>query len=93
MNCKFGELLLRGAGKAQSHGVHEEWKRKGVGSRVMNYAERAVRDSGYAIVWLTTSESHLYLPELYRHRGYEKTETYPLAYPEYDEIGMKKQVR
>lgn len=74
-------------------GVHESWKESGVGSSLMDYAEEAVADCDYATVWLTTPETHPYLPELYRRRGYEQTGTYPLEYREYDEIVMEKEVR
>ncbi|WP_321111427.1 GNAT family N-acetyltransferase [Halorussus salinisoli] len=74
-------------------GVHENRKGEGVGSRLLDRAERAVRDWGYATIWLTTPEDHPYLPDLYRRRGYEKTGTHPLEYREYDEIVMEKRVR
>lgn len=74
-------------------GVHEHWKGEGVGSKLVEYAEEAVRDCGYATVWLTTPEDHPYLPGFYRRRGYEKTGMYPLEYRSYDEIIMEKQIR
>ena len=74
-------------------GVHENWKRTGVGSRLLDHAEDAVRDWGYDTVWLTTPGDHPYLPDYYRRRGYQRTGTYPLEYREYDEIVMEKRVR
>ena len=74
-------------------GVHETWKGEGIGSKLVDYAEEAVREWGYDTVWLTTPENHPYLPELYRRRGYERTDTYPLEYREYDEIVMEKRLR
>lgn len=74
-------------------GVHERWKGDGVGSRLLDHAEEVARDDGYATIWLTTPEEHPYLPELYRRRGYEKTDDYPLEYRDYDEIVVEKQVR
>ncbi|WP_248908178.1 GNAT family N-acetyltransferase [Halocatena marina] len=73
-------------------GVHDQWKGKGVGSRLIEYAENAMRASGYATIWLTTPQDHPYLPEVYRRRGYEKTGLYPLEYRRYDEIIMEKQL-
>lgn len=74
-------------------GVHEERKGEGVGGRLLDRAEEAVRDCGYATVWLTTPEDHPYLPELYRRRGYEKMGEYPLENRSYDEIVMEKRLR
>ncbi|WP_458204908.1 GNAT family N-acetyltransferase [Haladaptatus sp. NG-SE-30] len=74
-------------------GVHERWKGKGVGGRLMDEVEETVRDGDYDTIWLTTPEEHPYLPELYRRRGYEQTGTYPLEYRDYDEIIMEKQLR
>lgn len=73
-------------------GVHERWKGRGIGSELLEYAEEVARDCGYATVWLTTSEEHPYLPDLYRDRGYEETAPYPLAYRDYDEIVMEKRL-
>jgi GNAT superfamily N-acetyltransferase len=55
--------------------VHERWKRKGIGRQLLEYVEKQVRDCGYSTIWLTTPETHPYLPEMYRQRGYEKTGT------------------
>lgn len=74
-------------------GVHERWKGKGVGSRLVTSAEEEIRERGCATVWLTTPEEHPYLPDVYRRRGYEKTGTYPLEYRSYDEIVMEKRLR
>ncbi|ELZ02086.1 N-acetyltransferase GCN5 [Natrialba chahannaoensis JCM 10990] len=73
--------------------VHEEWKGKGIGGELLDYAEALVREWGHSTVWLTTPEEHPYLPALYRNRGYERTEPYPLEYREYDEIVMEKQIQ
>ena len=74
-------------------GVHERWKGEGVGTRLLERAERAVRECERTTVWLTTPEEHPYLPEFYRRRGYERTEPYPVEYREYDEIVMEKRIR
>lgn len=74
-------------------GVHEDWKGEGIGSALLDRAEAAVRDCGYAAIWLTTPEDHPYLPEFYRRRGYEETAPYPLEYREYDEVVMEKRLR
>lgn len=73
-------------------GVHESRKGEGIGSRLLENAEEAVRNRGDATIWLTTPEDHPYLPELYRRRGYERTGTYPLEYRQYDEIVMEKRL-
>jgi len=70
--------------------VHEQWRGEGVGRELLDHAERAVRDSGYDTVRLTTPDEHPYLPDLYRRRGYEETGPNPLDYREYDEIVMEK---
>lgn len=74
-------------------GVREEWKGEGIGSRLLEHAEKAVREWGYATIWLTTPENHPFLAELYRRRGYEKSDDYPLEHRDYDEIVMEKRVR
>ncbi|WP_435155634.1 hypothetical protein [Haladaptatus sp. DFWS20] len=60
---------------------------------MLEFAEEVVRGSGYATIRLTTLENHPFLPELYRRRGYEKTDDYPLEYRDYDEIVMEKRIR
>ena len=74
-------------------GVHERWKGRGVGSAVLEHAEEAAGECGYATVRLTTPEEHPYLPEMYRRRGYAETGPYPLDYRDYDEIIMQKRLR
>lgn len=73
--------------------VHESRKGAGVGSRLVDHAERAVRDWNYDTIWLTTPKDHPHLPGFYRRRGYEETGTYPLEYRDYDEIVMEKRIR
>jgi N-acetylglutamate synthase-like GNAT family acetyltransferase len=73
-------------------GVHEDRKGSGIGSSLLTHAEEAARDDGYESIWLTTAEEHPYLPDLYRRRGYEATEPYPLDYRQYDEVVMEKQL-
>ncbi|WP_313693887.1 GNAT family N-acetyltransferase [Halorarum halobium] len=73
--------------------VHDRWKGRGIGGRLLDHAEEAGRDLGAETVRLTTPEGHPFLPALYRDRGYEKTGEYPLAYREYDEIVLEKQLR
>ncbi|GAA4978426.1 GNAT family N-acetyltransferase [Rhizobium sp. S152] len=70
--------------------VHEDWKGEGVGSKLLDIAEERAADSGVDSIWLTTPEQHPYLPSLYRDRGYEATEPYPLEYRDYDEVVMEK---
>lgn len=73
-------------------GVHERWQSEGIGSRLVEHAESAMREWGYRTIWLTTPEEHPCLPEFYRRRGYEETGLYPLDYRSYDEIVMEKQL-
>lgn len=72
--------------------VHEDWKRRGIGSKLVAFAEDWGTNTGYDIIWLTTPEKHPYLPEFYRNRGYERTGRYPLKYRDYDEIVMEKEL-
>ncbi|WP_227374002.1 GNAT family N-acetyltransferase [Haladaptatus halobius] len=74
-------------------GVHESQKGKGIGGRLMDHAEEAVRNRSHTTVWLTTPEKHPYLPGFYRRRGYEKTGEYPLENRRYDEIVMEKRLQ
>lgn len=73
-------------------GVREDCKGEGVGGRLLDRAEAAVREWGREAIWLTTPEDHPYLPELYRRRGYEPAGTYPLDYRDYDEVVLEKRV-
>jgi ribosomal protein S18 acetylase RimI-like enzyme len=73
-------------------GVHESRRGAGVGSSLLTHAEEAARDDEYGTIWLTTPEEHPYLPDLYRRRGYEQTEPYPLDYRQYDEVVMEKRL-
>lgn len=73
-------------------GVHERWKGEGIGSRLLEYAEDAMRECGYDAIWLTTPGEHPYLPEFYRQRGYKKTGPHPLEYRSYDEIKLEKRL-
>lgn len=73
-------------------GVHEGWKRQGIGGELLDYVEVAVRNKGYRTIWLTTPGEHPFLPAFYRSRGYEKTGDYPLEYRDYDEIRLEKQL-
>lgn len=71
-------------------GVRERWKGDGVGSRLLEHAERAAREAGYATVWLTAPDEHPFLPEFYHAHGYEITGDYPLSFRDYDEVVMEK---
>lgn len=79
--------------KLSRFGVHEEYKGEGIGSALLDHAERQARDRGYGTVWLTTPEEHPYLPAFYRRRGYEQTGDCPLESRAYDEIVMEKRFR
>jgi len=71
-------------------GVRERWKGEGVGSRLLERAERAAREAGYAAVWLTTPDEHPFLPEFYHAHGYEVVGDYALSVRDYDEVVMEK---
>ena len=43
-------------------GVREDWKGRGIGSRLVDRAEDAARDSGYGTSWLTTPPSTPFYP-------------------------------
>lgn len=73
-------------------GVHEDWKGQGIGGRLLDHVESVARDWGYETIWLTTPETHPYLPDFYRSRGYETAGEYPLDYRDYDEVIMEKRV-
>ncbi|MBP1988009.1 GNAT family N-acetyltransferase [Halolamina salifodinae] len=71
-------------------GVRERWKGEGIGSRLLERAERAAREAGHTRVRLTTPDEHPFLPEFYHAHGYEITGDYPLSFREYDEVVMEK---
>lgn len=70
-------------------GVHPDWKRGGIGDRLVTHVERIARERGCAVVRLTTPANHPYLVDWYERRGYEVVEPYPLPYREYDEVVME----
>lgn len=71
-------------------GVHADWKGRGIGTRLIAYAESVARREGYRTIWLTTPGEHPFLPEFYRSHGYEQTGDFPVEYREYDEVIMEK---
>lgn len=71
-------------------GVHEDWKRNGIGSALLDHAEELARAEGFDAVWLTTPEDHPHLLSFYRDQGYRETGDYPLEYRAYDEVVMVK---
>lgn len=87
------ELEATDRAKLSRFGVDESHKGGGIGSELLDHAEKQASDRGYTTIWLTTPEDHPYLPAFYRRRGYEKTGEYPLEAREYDEIVMEKQLR
>lgn len=52
--------------KLSRFGVHEEYKDEGIGSALLDHAEKQARDRGYGTVWLTTAEEHPHLPAFYQ---------------------------
>jgi len=70
--------------------VRAERKGEGIGTALLDRAERAIRERGYGTAWLTTPPEHPFLADFYRDRGYEVVEEYPLAYRDYDEVVMEK---
>lgn len=87
------ELTENDRAKLSRLGVHEDCKGEGIGSELLDHAEKQAHERGYAAIWLTTPGEHPCLPAFYRRRGYEKTGEYPLEAREYDEIVMEKQLR
>ncbi|MFB6235612.1 MAG: GNAT family N-acetyltransferase [Halopenitus sp.] len=77
-------------GKISRFGVHEDWKRRGIGTTLLEHAEGVCRERKYDSVRLTTPGEHPVLPDFYRSRGYEIVGDYPLEYRKYDEIVMAK---
>lgn len=70
--------------------VRDDRKGEGVGTDLLDHAERVAHEDGYDELWLTTPPEHPYLGDLYRSRGYERTGDYPLEYRDYDEMRMAK---
>lgn len=84
------ERVENGVAKLSRLGVRERWKGEGIGSRLLEHAERAARESGRATMRLTTPGEHPFLPEFYHAHGYEIVDDYPLSFREYDEVVMEK---
>lgn len=72
--------------------VRRDRQGEGIASALLDRAERAARDAGCGVIWLTTPPEHPFLPAIYRGRGYEQTDTYPLEYRDYDEIVMERRL-
>jgi GNAT superfamily N-acetyltransferase len=70
--------------------VRAERKGEGIGTALLDHAERVARERGYDAAQLTTPPEHPFLPEFYRDRGYEVIGEYPLSYRDYDEVLMEK---
>jgi GNAT superfamily N-acetyltransferase len=70
--------------------VQDDWTGEGVGGALLDHVEAAAREEGHDVVWLTTPPGHPFLPDLYRGRGYEVTDEYPLSYRDYDEVVVEK---
>ncbi|MFC6736664.1 GNAT family N-acetyltransferase [Halolamina salina] len=79
-----------GTRKLSRLGVRERWKGEGIGSRLLERAERAARNAGAGTMRLTTPGEHPFLPEFYYAHGYEIVDDYPLDFPDYDEVVMEK---
>jgi ribosomal-protein-alanine N-acetyltransferase len=60
--------------------VVEEWRRCGVGTRLMDAAESAARDMGSRLIYLETSEQYPSAQRFYLKRGYEKYNVVPRYY-------------
>jgi len=73
--------------------VHQSHQGEGVGSRLVERAERDARERGFDRVRLTTPPDHPFLPDFYRRHDCEETEPYPLEYRDYDEVVMEKPLR
>lgn len=59
---------------------------------LLDWAERVAAENGADVVWLTTPPDRPYLPTVYRERGYERTEPYPLEDRDCDEVVMERRV-
>lgn len=70
--------------------VRAERKGEGIGTALLDRAERVVRERGYGTARLTTPPEHPFLADFYRDRGYEVVGEYPLSYRDYDEVAMEK---
>ena len=71
-------------------GVASEWKRQGIGTRLMDEAESRAREDAWDRIRLTVARGHPYLVEWYRERGYEVVGLYELDDRPYDEHVMEK---
>lgn len=92
VGCVRLELPATDRAKLSRFGVHEHCKGEGIGSALLDHAEKQARGRGYGTIWLTTPGEHPHLPAFYRRRGYEKTGDYPLESRAYDEIVMEKRL-
>jgi ribosomal protein S18 acetylase RimI-like enzyme len=50
--------------------IRDEWRRKGIGSFVMQFIEDYLRQNGYSWLRLNVAKENLTAIEIYRHRGY-----------------------
>ena len=86
------ETIDDGVVKLSRLAVHEHSKGTGIGGRLLDRAEAAVRECGRDTIRLTTPAEHPFLPDWYASRGYEVVGPYPLAYRDYDEVVMEKRL-
>jgi len=62
---------LKNCPHIESLGVKEDYRKKGVGTKLMNYAENLVKKKGYKKVGLAVEKRNLFLEKLYFKRGYK----------------------
>lgn len=62
--------------------VRNDQRRHGIGQKLMEVAEKRLKDRGYATVHISVDENNEELKEYYRRRGYEEGNIYRWMYKE-----------
>ncbi len=62
---------LKNCPHIESLGVKENYRKKGVGTKLMDYAENLVKKKGYKKVGLAVEKDNIFLEKLYSKRGYK----------------------
>lgn len=67
---------LPGIAKVEQFGVHPDWQRRGLGSRLLDFVEARAKRLGAVETALDTAEGAAHLIRWYRLRGYQPAGSY-----------------
>jgi len=86
---------LKNCSHIESLGVKEEYRRKGIATKLINFTEDLSRKKGYTRIGLSVEKDNDFLKKLYERRGYKDwgKGTIIEKWYELDKKGRKKLVK